>query len=89
MNDTPDFIAQKQYEITMALPIVDRLKLTAGAADFSRRMAITRIRERNPTISDSELRYELIVDFYGDELPAYQLAEIKRLLLTEQNAVID
>lgn len=60
MNDTPDFIAKKQFEIVFAKPLSERLAMLDSLFMFNRRLAIERIREAHPNCSGNELSAEFM-----------------------------
>lgn len=85
MTDTPEFIAAKQFEIIKAKSVRERFEIFDGMMSFVRQLAIKRIKKRlGNEISDAELKYELIKEYYGDELSEVQLAEIKAGLINYQ-----
>jgi hypothetical protein len=78
MTDTPAFIARKQYEINHAKTVVERFEIFEGMMTFVRQAAIKRIKKRlGNDISENQLKYELIKEYYGNELSPEQLREIQ------------
>ncbi len=86
MKDTPDFIAQKQFEIIKAKSVRERFEIFDGMMSFVRQMAIKRIKRRlGNDVSDAILKYELIKEYYGDELSEAQMQEIREGILKFEN----
>ncbi|HAK79181.1 MAG TPA: hypothetical protein DCR35_15070 [Runella sp.] len=84
MTDTPDFIARKQFEIIRSKTVQERFTIFDGMMNFVRQMTIKRVKKRlGADISEAELKYELIKEYYGSELSEKQLSEIKMRLLGE------
>ncbi len=84
MTDTPAFIAQKQFEIIEAKTVRERFEFFEGMMNFVRTMAIKRIKKcLGDGVSDNELKYELIKEYYGNELNENQLNDIKKKLLVD------
>ena len=82
MTDTPDFIARKQFEIIQSKTVKERFEIFDGMMSFVRQMTIKRIKKRlGENISEAQLKYELIKEYYGTELPEEQMAEIKMRLV--------
>jgi len=82
MTDTPNFIMRKQFEIIQAKSVKERFGIFDGMMHFVRQMAIKRIKKQlGEDISQSQLTYELIKEYYGKELSNQQMTEIKEQLL--------
>ena len=81
MNDTPDFIARKQFEIVFAKPLIERLRMIDSLFMFNRQLAIDRIKKIQPLIPENELKFELIKAYYGTELSPEFLEGIRQKLL--------
>ncbi len=78
MTDTPTFIARKQYEINHSKTVKERFAIFEGMMSFVRLMTIKRIKKRlGDDISDTQLKYEIIKEYYGGELSSEQLSEIQ------------
>ncbi|RYU93007.1 hypothetical protein [Emticicia agri] len=89
MTDTPDFIAQKQFEINRAKTVRERFEIFDGMMSFVRQMTIKRIKRRlGNDVSDAILKYELIKEYYGNELNETQLQEIRERLLKYETTVL-
>jgi len=80
MNDTRPEIIQKQKEIYLAKSPGERLAICLDMIDFGRKLAESRIRSKNPGISDSELKAEIFKSFYQDDFPPEKLEEIAEWL---------
>ena len=81
MTDTPEHIAQIQFEINRAKSIPERFEIWQGMMSFVRQAAIARIKKRcGNDISESQLTYELIKEYYGAELGENTLTDIKKRL---------
>jgi hypothetical protein len=88
MTDTPDFIRKKQFEINKSKTIPERFEIWEGMISFVRKLAIKRIKKRlGDGISETELKYELIKEYYGQELGQERLAELKTQLFNLPNVV--
>lgn len=82
MTDTPAFIARKQFEINQSKSVKERFEIFEGMMNFIRLMTIKRIKRRlGEDISDSQLKYELIKEYYGTELGEERLSDIQKHLL--------
>lgn len=81
MTDTPDFIAQKQFEIVMRKSVAQRLLLTDAMIRQSRRLAITRIKKAHPDCSEQELKYLIIKEYYAEDLGPERLNDLRTSLL--------
>ena len=78
MKDTEQDIKQKQYEIVMSQPLKKRLDNLFEMTDLSRKIIQNRIIERNPNISEVELKVELFKVCYRfdiDKNLMHQIAE--------------
>ena len=64
MNDTPEHIRQKQFEIIMAKPLKERLSGLFEMTELSREIIRNRIKAKNPDISEVDLKIELFKTFY-------------------------
>ena len=76
MNDTPDFIAQKQFDIIYAKPVLERFKILDDMVRFTRQQTVNRITARLPNLTQNQLKYEIIKEYYGQEIGDLQLKEI-------------
>jgi hypothetical protein len=64
MNDTPEEIRQKQFDIIRAMPLSKRLNGIVELTELSRNIIRNRIASRNPGLSEVDLRVELFKTFY-------------------------
>ena len=76
MNDTPSFIAQKQFDIIYAKPVLERFKILDDMVNFTRQQTVNRITARLPNLTQNQLKYEIIKEYYGQEIGDLQLKEI-------------
>jgi hypothetical protein len=84
MTDTPDFILKKQFEINKSKTIPERFEIWEGMINFVRQLAIKRIKKRlGENITETELKYELIKEYYGQELGQERLSELKAQLFNQ------
>jgi hypothetical protein len=81
MTDTPDFIAQKQFEIVMRKSVAQRLSLTDAMIRQSRRLAISRIKKAWPNCTEQELKYLIIKEYYAEDLGPERLHDLQISLL--------
>jgi hypothetical protein len=70
-SDTPDYIRKIQVDIVLSKSPLERLKMCCDMADFSMAMVRQQIKDKNPGISEAELKFETIkavyADCYGEE----------------------
>lgn len=64
MNDTSKYILRKQFEIFYAKPLLERLNGIFELTELSRQIIQNRIKEKNPNISEVDLKIELFKTFY-------------------------
>ena len=64
MNDTPQYIQQKQFEIIFAKPLKDKLNGLFEMTELSRKIIQSRIQAERPDISDTDLKIEMFKAFY-------------------------
>ena len=83
MTDTPDFIAQKQFEIVMRKSVAQRLSLTDAMIRQSRQLAISRIKKTHPDCSEQELKYLIIKEYYAEDLGPERLNDLRTSLFSE------
>lgn len=80
MNDTPKYIRQKQFDIIMSKPLMERLNNLFELTELSRRIIQNRIKTQNPGISESDLKAELFKTFYRFDFDQETLLEIAEKL---------
>lgn len=68
MNDTSLVIEEKVREMMQKKTPSERLKMGASMFETSKYLITEGLKTRNPNISHSELRKELFLIFYGDDL---------------------
>jgi len=76
MNDTPEHVLQKQYEIISSKPLRERLKMAFDLTELSRFMISNSIRKKEPCITDIELKVKLFKTFYRFDFDQEKLDEI-------------
>lgn len=76
MKDTPDFIAQKQYEIFMSKPLKERVLMNLEVSVWVWNMTFLRLKRENPHLSDAEIRILRFIEYYGKEFSPAQIEEI-------------
>ncbi len=82
MQDTPDFIRQKQFEIIAQKSNAEKLQMTMEMIELSLQMAYNLIKSQNPHFSHREIiahRFEML---YKDYFVAEELEKIKQYLLS-------
>ena len=88
MNDTPDYILRKQFEIMDAKPLRERLQGLFEMTELSRTIILNQILQERPDLSEIEAKVELFKVFYRtdfDEETLNKIAEdMKRFLLKKQ-----
>lgn len=67
MNDTTPDIEEKVREMMQSKTPYERLKMGASMYETSKILVTRAIREKNPNISNSELRKEIFLIFYDDD----------------------
>ena len=68
MNDTPDYIIKKQFEIIYSKPVKERFLMTFDMIEFARKQAENNIRSKNPLINDKDLMIAVFNLFYDNDL---------------------
>ncbi len=76
MNDTPEHIRRKQFEIYMAKPLSERIKGVFEMTELSRSIIRNQIKLKNPDISEIDLKIELFKTFYRSDFDKITLDEI-------------
>jgi hypothetical protein len=64
MNDTPQHILQKQFEIINAKPLPERIHGLFEMTELSRSIILNQIRKKRPELNEIELKIELFRAFY-------------------------
>ena len=64
MNDTPKYILQKQFEIIYAKPLKDKIAGLFEMTELSRNMILNQLKQKNPELSEIDLKIELFKKFY-------------------------
>ena len=88
MNDTPDYILRKQFEIMDAKPLRERLQGLFEMTELSRTIILNQIRRERPDLTEIEAKVELFKVFYRTDFNEETLNKIaedmKRFLLKKQ-----
>ncbi len=82
MQDTPDFIAQKQYEIFMSKPLEERVLLNLDVSAWVWQMTFLRLKQAYPHLPDVEIRVLRFMEYYGKEFSTEQQTEISEKMRT-------
>ncbi|WP_284452515.1 hypothetical protein [Parachlamydia acanthamoebae] len=77
MDDTPPNITSKMCEMIRLKSPVDRLKMGAAMYETSKYLIIRSILENDPHISESDLRKEIFLKFYGHD---YDLSQQEKII---------
>jgi hypothetical protein len=88
MNDTPKHIIKKQFEIIYSKPLHERVNSVFEMTELSREIIRNRIKEKNPEISENDLKVELFKTFYRfdfDNDTLNLIAENMRASLIKKN----
>jgi hypothetical protein len=67
MNDTPKDIIRKQFDIIYSKPLYERVKSVFEMTELSRTIIRNQIKEKNPGISEVDLKIELFKTFYRSD----------------------
>lgn len=76
MNDTPEYILKKQFEIVNSRTQKEKIESLFELTDLSRAIIQNRIKEKYPGISNIELKVELFKTFYRFDFNQATLNEI-------------
>ncbi len=68
MNDTPDHITKKQFEIFYNKPLSEKIRSLFEMTELSRNIILNQLRLKNPEMSEAGLQIELFRIFYRDDL---------------------
>jgi 6-pyruvoyl-tetrahydropterin synthase len=81
MDDTPEFIKQKQHEIIMAKSAAERLDMAFEMAEFGRLMVRDRVRRQFPDLSEAEIQAKFIREYYYDRFSEEEFQRIDAHML--------
>jgi hypothetical protein len=88
MNDTPQHILQKQFEIIHAKPLRERLLGLFEMTELSRSIILNQLHKKRPDLNEIDLKTELFRTFYrydfDNETLNRIIEEMKMFLLKEQ-----
>lgn len=76
MDDTTPEIAEKMREMIRMKSPIERFKMGCSMYDTSKYLVIRGILEDNPNISETDLRKELFLKFYGNDFDSVKRQKI-------------
>lgn len=76
MRDTPPEITNKMCEMIRMKSPIERLRMGDSMYETSRYLIIRAIMQKNPHISDADLRKEIFLKFYGNDFDLNQQKKI-------------
>jgi len=76
MQDTPEYIIQKQREIIHSKSPDERFMIGVEAINFGRMMVESSIRQNNPQISEIDLKIETFKRCYSQSFDPAELTKI-------------
>ena len=76
MDDTSPEITKKMCEMMQKKSPFERVKMGCSMYETSKRLVIQSIRKNNPHFSAAELRQEIFLKFYGNDLPPIVLKKV-------------
>ncbi|MFN3315837.1 MAG: hypothetical protein ACK40K_03430 [Raineya sp.] len=82
MQDTPDYIRQKQFEIISQKSNAEKLQITMEMIELSLQMAYNLIKHQNPHFSHREIIAHRFETIYKDYFLPDELQRIKNHLLS-------
>lgn len=80
MTDTIPEMAQKQLDIVSEFSTEKRLMMTLDMMEWGILMTRQRLKKRFPDYSPSQLKFEQIKEYYGQEFSENQLTDIQNQL---------
>lgn len=80
MNDTPEHIRKKQFEIYNRKSDAEKMKGLFDLTELSRKIILDQLRKKNPEMSEIDLKVELFRIFYKDDFNPEKLNEISEFL---------
>ena len=81
MNDTPEYIAQKQFEIIYKKPAIKRFLMSFEMTNFAHDLLESTIRSKQPGISEINLKIEVFKRFYIND---FSESEMNRIIESMQ-----
>lgn len=66
MNDTPEHIAKKQFDILYAKTAKEQFGMAIEMSEFGHRLAQRRVSKANPGLSPLELKMRVFRAYYAD-----------------------
>jgi hypothetical protein len=76
MNDTPDYILRKQFEIMDAKTLPERLQGLFEMTELSRTIILNQIRRERPELTEIDAKIELFKVFYKSDFDEETLNKI-------------
>lgn len=76
MNDTPDYIIKKQFDIIYNRPISEKIRSLFEMTELSRNIILNQLRLKNPGMSKVDLQIELFRVFYREDFSPEKLDRI-------------
>jgi len=80
MDDTSPEMAQKVIELMQKKTPSERAMMGCSMFELSRNLVVRFIKEQNPGISNSALRQQLFLKFYGEDYEEEEKAKILKHL---------
>jgi Rv0078B-related antitoxin len=80
MNDTTPEMAQKQVDIVLGFSTEKRLKIVLDMMEWGILMTRQRLASQFPDYTPSQLKFEQIKEYYGQEFTENQLLDIQKQL---------
>jgi len=76
MNDTPQHIFKKQFDIIYKRSDAEKIEGLFEMTELSRSIILDRLREKYPEMSEADLKAELFKIFYKDDFDPIKLDKI-------------
>jgi hypothetical protein len=76
MNDTPESIRHKQFEIIYSKPLSEKLKGLFEMTELSMSIIENQITRKHPELTKNELKAKLFEAFYSSDFDKSTIAEI-------------
>jgi hypothetical protein len=80
MRDTPPDVEQRYREMIMSLSPSERLAMASRMFDTARALMIAGIKHRMPSLSPAQIRAQLFMQLYGNDItPSLRDKILKRI----------
>jgi hypothetical protein len=76
MSDTHPSVESRFHEMIMSRSPEERLRMGCSMFDTAKEIVRSSIRERNPNLSEREMRKEIFLRFYGNDFSPQQKEKI-------------